>query len=232
MPQYPPPPGTSWQPKLLMHNMRTGLTEQTCHSANPLIIDTLARARGVVPDDRIHIVTGSLLAEAFRVAIPDLGDGALMVEPRARGTAPALVWAAWELSKQDQEAVLISLHADHMIRPESAFVDLLHTTADLARREDLLFTVAVPPTRPEIGYGYIEPGPPLEETGGVRAFRVASFREKPDAETAKSYVQAGHLWNSGIFVWKASTFLDQVREVTPELADLLHLLEELLNPII
>ena len=149
-----------------------------------------------------------------------------MVEPRARGTAPALVWAAWELSKQDQEAVLISLHADHMIRPESAFVDLLHTTADLARREDLLFTVAVPPTRPEIGYGYIEPGPPLEETGGVRAFRVASFREKPDAETAKSYVQAGHLWNSGIFVWKASTFLDQVREVTPELADLLHLLEE------
>ena len=149
-----------------------------------------------------------------------------MIEPQARGTAPVLVWAAWELAKRDPDAVLISLHADHMIRPESAFVELLHATAELARQEGLLFTVAVRPTRPEIGYGYIEPGEVIRETSDVRAFRVASFREKPNEETAEAYVRAGHLWNSGICVWKASTFLDEVRNVAPELAGLLHLLED------
>ena len=149
-----------------------------------------------------------------------------MIEPRARGTAPVLAWAAWEMARRDPQAVLISLHADHVIRPESSFVDLLHAAADLARREDLLFTVAVPPTRPETGYGYIEPGETIEDPDGTRAFRVASFREKPDFETAESYVGAGHLWNSGIFVWKASTFLEELNAVAPEIADLLPLLEE------
>lgn len=210
------PASTSTRPKQLL----------PLASTNPLIVDTLDRARCVVPDDRIHILTGSALAQAFRAADPGLHSDALMIEPRSIGTAPVLVWAAWEFAKRDPDAVLISLHADHMIRPESAFVDLLHATARLARQEDLLFTVAVPPTRPEIGYGYIEPGQAMGEASGVRAFRVASFREKPDEETAEAYVRAGHLWNSGIFVWRASTFLTEVRNVAPELADLLHFLED------
>ena len=180
----------------------------------------------MVSDDRIHILTGSGLAQALRTALPDLSEVGLLIEPQARGTAPALVWAAWEMVKLDPDAVLISLHADHMIRPESSFVDLLHGTAALARRENLLFTVAVPPTRPETGYGYIEPGETIQDDGGVRAFRVASFREKPDSQTAASYVAAGHLWNSGIFVWKASIFLEEVKAVTPELAALIPLLDE------
>jgi mannose-1-phosphate guanylyltransferase len=85
--------------------------------------------------------------------------------------------------------------------------------------------VAVPPTRPETGYGYIEPGEPLEEIPGVEAFRVRSFVEKPDRETAERYVAQGFLWNSGIFLWKAVTFLEEVRRVTPELASLLPYLE-------
>jgi mannose-1-phosphate guanylyltransferase len=195
-------------------------------SPNPLIVDTFTRAQKVVSDDRIHILTGSKLAKALPAALPDLSEAGLMIEPQARGTAPVLTWAAWEISKRDPDAVLISLHADHMIRLESAFVDLLHETAGLARREKLLFTVAVPPTRPETGYGYIEPGEPIPDSARVRAFGVVSFREKPDAGTAESYVAAGHLWNSGIFVWKASTFLEELKEVTPELADLLPFLEE------
>ena len=137
-----------------------------------------------------------------------------------------LAWAAWEMVRRDPEAVLISLHADHMIRPDSSFVDLLCAGASLARREDLLFTVAVPPTRPETGYGYIEPGEDIETSGGPHAFRVASFQEKPDHATAESYVAAGRLWNSGIFLWRASTFLEELSAVAPEIADLLPLLEE------
>ena len=171
-------------------------------------------------------MTGSRLAHAFRAVLPDLSSTGLMIEPQPRGTAPALAWAAWEVAKRDPDAVLISVHADHMIRPESSFVELVRSAAELAYREDLLFTFAVPPTRPETGYGYIEPGDALRSGDGGRAFRVASFREKPDSETAKSYVAAGHFWNSGIFVWKASTFLDEVKAVAPELADLFPLLEE------
>ena len=130
------------------------------------------------------------------------------------------------MARHDPEAVLVSLHADHMIRPESSFVDLIHAAAALAGREDLLFTVAVPPTRPETGYGYIEPGENIEAPDGIRAFRVASFQEKPDKETAESYVAAGHLWNSGIFLWRASTFLEELEAVAPEIAHLLPLLEE------
>lgn len=195
-------------------------------SSEPLIVDTLARARQVVSDDRIRILTGATLAAAFREILPDLSEEGLMIEPQARGTAPVLAWAAWKMAKQDPAAVLISLHADHMIRPEASFVDLLHSAAALARREELLFTVAVPPTRPETGYGYIEPGEAIEDEDGTRAFRVASFREKPNSETAESYVAAGHLWNSGIFVWKASTFLEELKAVAPEIADLLPLLDE------
>ncbi len=195
-------------------------------SSEPLIVNTLARARRVVSDDRIRILTSAKLARALKEVLPDLSDDGLMIEPQTRGTAPVLAWAAWEMARHDPQAVLISLHADHMIRPESSFVDLMHAAAALAGRENLLFTVAVPPTRPETGYGYIEPGETIEASDGIRAFRVASFQEKPDQETAESYVAAGHLWNSGIFLWRASTFLKELEAVAPEIADLLPLLEE------
>ncbi len=179
-----------------------------------------------MPGERIRILTGRALAPALRELLPGVSDRGWMIEPEARGTAPVLTWAAWQIAKRDPEAVLISLHADHMIRPEASFVELLHGAAALASREDLLFTVAVPPTRAETGYGYIEPGEAIEGASGIRAFRVASFREKPDAETAARYLRTGHLWNSGIFVWKAVTFLEEVRAVAPELAGHLALLDE------
>ena len=113
-------------------------------------------------------MTGSRLAHAFRAVLPDLSSTGLMIEPQPRGTAPALAWAAWEVAKRDPDAVLISLHADHMIRPESSFVELVRSAAELAYREDLLFTFAVPPTRPETGYGYIEPGDALRSGDGGR----------------------------------------------------------------
>ena len=195
-------------------------------SSRPLIVDTFERARNVVSEERIRILTGQALAPSLRELLPEASERGLMIEPEARGTAPVLTWAAWEIATRDPEAVLISLHADHIIHPEESLVEVLHSAAALATREDLLFTVAVQPTRPETGYGYIEPGEAIEEAVGVRAFRVASFSEKPDPETADRYLSSGHLWNSGIFVWKAATFLEEVRAVAPEIANHLALLDE------
>jgi mannose-1-phosphate guanylyltransferase len=178
-----------------------------------------------VEEDRIRILTGSHLLGPFREALGELSSSTFLVEPAPRGTGPVLVWAAWVISRADPDAVLVSLHADHAIEPLDSFLSLIRAGALVARTTDALFTVAVPPDRPETGYGYIRPGEPLAAPDGVEAFMVRSFVEKPDAGTAQEYLEAGYLWNSGIFLWRASLFLDEVRAVAPELGDLLPLLE-------
>ncbi|MCJ7628967.1 MAG: sugar phosphate nucleotidyltransferase [Longimicrobiales bacterium] len=192
----------------------------------PLIRDTLDRAQGLVPEDRIRILTGAHLLEPFRKALGDLAPSSFLVEPQPRGTGPVLVWAAWTIHQTDPNAVIVSLHADHAIEPVSAFHSLIRDGARAAKTSDVLFTIAVPPTRPETGYGYIQTGERLPTGDGAEAFRVKSFVEKPDQVTAEEYLKAGYLWNSGIFLWRAELFLEEVRAVAPELGNLLGLLEE------
>ena len=179
-----------------------------------------------MPEERIRILAPDRLTEPILAVLPNLGHEAFMVEPRARGTGPVLAWAAWEIAKIDPAAVIVSLHADHIIEPKAAFLQLLRDAAGLAQKTDRLFMVSVLPSRPETGYGYIEPGEPLVAPAGVRAFKVGAFHEKPDLETAHRYIDEGHLWNSGIFVWTASTFLSEVKRVAPEIGDLLPLVDE------
>lgn len=191
---------------------------------NPLITDTVERARTLVDDGHIRILAGEHLVEAFRAALPDLSDEAYLVEPEARGTCPVLAWAAWEIARLDPGAVLVSLHADHLIRPLPAFQDTVRTAVRLADTENLLLTVGVRPDRVETGFGHIQQGESLPSPGPQRAFRVRAFHEKPDAATARRYVDDGYLWNSGIFVWKAATFIEEVERHAPEVAEHLPLL--------
>ena len=193
-------------------------------SDRPLIVDTVERIVPLVPLDRLRVLTGAELVGPIRDAVPGLTDAHFLVEPRARGTAPVLVWAAHELARRDPDAVMVSLHADHVIRPESEFRDLVATAAAAADRHDRLFSLGIRPTRAETGYGYVRVGEALDDAG---AFEVDAFVEKPDPETAAAYVAAGdYLWNSGIFIWRAARLLDEVRAHTPELAALLPLLDQ------
>jgi mannose-1-phosphate guanylyltransferase len=186
--------------------------------------DTVARARRLAPDARIRVLAGSHLVEPFRATLTDLPDEAYLVEPAARGTAPVLAWAAWTLHRTDPEAVLVSLHADHLIEPEEAFLDLIRGAADVARTERALVTIGAVPDRPETGYGYIQPGATVAG-GTADAREVAAFHEKPDEGTAAEYVDRGFLWNTGIFVWRADVFLEEVRAHAPEVSQALHHLE-------
>jgi mannose-1-phosphate guanylyltransferase len=195
-------------------------------SDSPLVVDTVNRALGLVPEERIRIIASDRLTGPIREVLPSLCREAFMVEPQARGTGPALAWAAWEIAKIDPDAVIISLHADHVIEPRAAFLQLLRDATGLAQETGRLFTVSVLPTRPETGYGYIEPGKSLVSPAGVRAFAVGAFHEKPDIATAHRYIDEGHFWNSGIFVWTASAFLSEVRTVAPKIGDLLPLIDE------
>jgi mannose-1-phosphate guanylyltransferase len=113
-----------------------------------------------------------------------------------------------------------------MIHPLETFGAQIRRTALEAGAADFLFTLGVPPTRPETGFGYILPGPPLTLENGMESFRVRSFVEKPAPATAKQFVEEGYLWNSGLFVWRADLFLEEVRSVAPDLGRLMGLLEE------
>ena len=186
-------------------------------SEDPLIVDTLRRARKLEAGDRLRVLTGRSMVEPIQ-RVTGLRDPHFLVEPQAKGTGPVLFWAAWELARLDPEAVIVSLHSDHVIRPPDAFVDVLLTGASIAAAESLLLTVAIPPDRPETGYGYIKPGAPLDAPEGHRAYRVDRFVEKPDADTAADYVSQGYRWNSGIFIWPARTFLEEATAHAPEIA--------------
>jgi mannose-1-phosphate guanylyltransferase len=186
-------------------------------------VQTLERILPLVPVERIRILTGAELAAPVLGAAPVLTGDQLLLEPVARGTAPVLAWAAHTLAALDPSAVMLSLHADHVIEPAAAFRSVLARGAALSVEHDRLFTLGAAPTRPETGYGYIAPGAALTEDGAARV--VARFVEKPDRGTAERYIAEGCLWNTGIFIWPARLLLEQLRLHTPEVASLLPLLD-------
>lgn len=192
----------------------------------PLIVGAWERAEAVASPGRVRILAPPGLVEPIVSAAPE-ARGAIWVEPEAKGTAPALARAAWEIESRDPGAVMVALHADHVVAPAHEFSRSLHAALRLAHRDRALVCVAIGPDRPETGYGYIEPGPELAAPGdGLRAFRVKTFREKPDRESAVSLVNSGWLWNSGIFAWLASVFLEEVRLQAPEVGSKLGVLAE------
>jgi mannose-1-phosphate guanylyltransferase len=188
-------------------------------STQPLICDTIDRVASLVPTERVRILTGAHLAEPILRAVPTLAANNLMVEPAARGTGPVLAWAAAEIARQDPDAVMASLHSDHVIAPNEAFQQLLVAAARCAVQHQRLLTIGVTPTRPETGYGYLKPGARLDVE--FDAYDVQQFVEKPDRELATQYIQRGYLWNSGLFVWPVRLFLDEVAQHSPEIAPFL-----------
>jgi mannose-1-phosphate guanylyltransferase len=182
--------------------------------------DAVNRLAGLIPRERTLVVAGAGLAAKLQERL-QLPAENMLVEPRAASTAPALIWATWEARRRDPEAEVLSLHADWAVGDAAAFRQTADIALAAARRHDRLVTVGMVPSRPETGYGYIVPGPPLDEsTRGV-----ARFSEKPDAATALDLMAAGALWNSGLFAWTAARLLAEVALHTPEVAPAVAALE-------
>ena len=171
------------------------------------------RLEGLVDRERVLLVAGAAIAPTLRDLL-HLPAANVMMEPRAASTAPALVWASHEAWRRDPDAEVLSLHADWVIRDESAFRETAALALATGVTHGRLVTVGIVPTRPETGYGYIVPGDPLD--GEARAVR--RFTEKPDAATALDLMADGALWNSGLFAWRADLLLEQIRRHTPEIA--------------
>jgi mannose-1-phosphate guanylyltransferase len=182
-----------------------------------LLQATFARLEPLMPPDAVYVITAGRYMEDTGEQLPSLPTSNILKEPQGRGSAPAIGLAALHLWHRDPEAVMACLPADHFIADPERFRQVL-SAAEQVAREGHLVTLGIRPDHPQTGYGYIEVGDKLTEVGGFAVHRVHRFTEKPDERTAREFVQGGrHFWNSGMFVWKASTILEEIEKHLPRL---------------
>jgi mannose-1-phosphate guanylyltransferase len=173
------------------------------------------RLRGLVEAKNVYVCTGVAYAKQVMEDLPLLAESQLLGEPMGRDTANAVGFSAAVLHKRDPEASFAVLTADHIIEPVEVFQEAMTRAFEaVEKRPEMLVTFGITPTYAATGFGYVQRGAELEGLPGV--YKVEAFREKPKEEVAKQYVAAGnYAWNSGMFVWKAKTILEQLRVQLP-----------------
>ena len=176
---------------------------------------TYDRILKIVPAENIIIVTNKILSGGVSNLIPELKPQNVLIEPKARNTAPAIGLAALYISETDPDAVMAVFPADHVIKNQTKFAQALKRARKTAERTDGLVTIGITPKGPETGYGYIQAILTQENQG---SYKVRAFAEKPTFGTAKRFIKSGDFfWNSGIFIWKASAILREMEENIPEI---------------
>lgn len=180
-----------------------------------LINETIDRQRGFIDPGDIFVVTNKTQAELMRTRTGGrLLEDHVLAEPAARNTAACIGYAATEIVNKYGDGVMCIFAADHHIRDEQEYTRVLQEAVRTVEETDALVTIGIHPTFPSTGYGYIK----NSEVEGRPYRKVEEFVEKPDLETAGAYVAAGeYAWNSGMFVWKASTILRYFKELLPDI---------------
>jgi len=173
----------------------------------------------VTHEDHKFEVKGQL-AELFPQAIANV-----LAEPCARNTLPAIAWATYQIYQQDKAAVIGVFASDHAIDNQQAFLQAWEA-AEKAAEKDYLVLLGIKPHEPATGYGYIKPNQQLPLEGALPVYQVEKFVEKPDLENAKRFVSDGYLWNSGMFVFKASTFMQMLQRYQPEIYNQIRVMTE------
>jgi len=183
-------------------------------SRDSLTRETSARIGPLCPPERQLFVAPAEFSSVLR---RQLGPGAhLAFEPVGRNTAPAIGLAAAYLQRQDPDATMLVLPADHLIEDGPGFLRAVRMGAQLAQ-DGLLVTFGIRPDRPDTGYGYIQLGKQIGGKAGVTAHDVQAFKEKPSPARARAYVAAGnYVWNSGMFIWRVDAILAAFRKFMPE----------------
>lgn len=185
-----------------------------------MLRQTFDRLGELVPNEQRLVVTNERLVAAVREQLPELPASAVVGEPCKRDTAPCIGLAALLVSRDDPDATMAVMPADHVIRPAEQFQTTIEQAAALVDESPgRIVTFGIKPTYPAEVFGYIHRGGSLASSlQNAPAYQVQQFKEKPDAPTAEKYLASGeYYWNSGIFVWRATTILDALRERQPEM---------------
>ncbi|WP_218974984.1 mannose-1-phosphate guanylyltransferase [Leptotrichia sp. oral taxon 417] len=183
-----------------------------------MIQHTVERVKNLVDIENIYVVTNEMYKNLVSEHIPDIPEANIIIEPAAKNTAPCIGLAAVHIAKKDINSKMIILPSDHLIKFNEIFIDTLKTALDVVEKGDNLATIGITPNYPETGYGYINftKGESFKDSTNI--YEVLRFVEKPNLEKAKEYLTSGqYLWNSGMFVWKASTILKNFKEYLPEI---------------
>jgi len=175
------------------------------------------RLEGLVPVERRYICTGEKYRGIIKDRLPSFTDDRILGEPMPRDTVNAVGFGAAVFGKDDPDAVFSVLTADHLIEPADVFAEAMDVGYGIVERDpSRLVSFGIKPTFPATGFGYIEDGGEIPETGGL-GFRVAKFVEKPPLAEAERYLSAGNFsWNAGMFVFHAQTFLELLSRHAPE----------------
>ena len=184
-----------------------------------LLNETIDRQRGLMEPEDIFIVTNASQVELVEERTGGrIRRDHILAEPAARNTAACIGYAAMEIVRKYEDGVMCIFAADHHIKDEQTYTEVMRKAIDAALEQDALVTVGISPTYPATGYGYIR----NEKVEGVCWRSVKEFVEKPDRDTAEGYVQSGeYAWNSGMFVWKASTILKYFERLLPDVYECL-----------
>lgn len=184
----------------------------------PMLTQTIDRLVGLLPAENIIVITNSEQLEGVREVCPMLPLGNIVAEPVGRDTAAAVGLAMLLVKQRDPSASMAMLPADALISDTDSYQSALDTAFKAAEASSSLVTLGVQPTEPATGYGYIQCGPVKSVIDNRDIFSVRQFKEKPDLETAKCYLQSGeYFWNAGMFVWSVDAISEALAEFTPTL---------------
>jgi len=180
---------------------------------------TVERFEGIVPAENVWVVTNAQYAAIVQEQLPEMPKNHILCEPCRRNTAPCIAYVSWRIKSRDPKANIVVSPSDHVVMNTQEFQRVIKDSLAFTADTDAIVTLGIKPNRPETGYGYIQADLSSNSLRNKEIFRVDSFREKPDIETAKEYIsQKNYYWNAGIFIWNVSTIVNAFRIYQPQMA--------------
>lgn len=190
-------------PKQFLDILGTGKT---------MLQSTFERFARIAPEENFFIVTNEEYKNLVKEQLPQLADDQILLEPIRRNTAPCIAYATYKILQKDASAITVVTPADHIVLKEDSFIKVIETALTAAEKDGNLITVGIKPHRPETGYGYIQ-----YHDGDSPIKKVKTFTEKPEKDLAKKFIESGDfVWNSGMFIWKASAIKSAFETHLPE----------------
>lgn len=183
-------------------------------AGDTLIQKTFSRLSKLIPIENILILTNEKYNSIVLEQLPLVKQEQVLLEPAMRNTAPCILYASLKIQKKNPDAVMVVAPSDHWIEDENAFSENLQQCFDFCSKENALMTLGIQPTFPNTGFGYIE----YDKTDLKSIKKVSQFREKPNYETAKSFLDSGNfLWNGGIFIWSVKSITQAFETFQPQM---------------
>ena len=180
---------------------------------------TFDRFEGICAPENVWVVTNQKYFELVKEQLPEVPVGNILCEPCRRNTAPCIAYVSWRIKSQDPKANIVVTPSDHIVADEVEFRRVVKSCLKFTGETDAIITLGMKPNRPETGYGYIQADLSTSSPRNKEIYRVDKFREKPDLETAQSYIQQNNFfWNAGIFIWSVSTIVNAFRVYQPALS--------------